>query len=205
MSTDNPVVEQESQATATAQRPGEERRQLESSETAEATYWNGELSPWARPLCPLVDFVAGIGTGVHTKLLAGFLIFSLLLLGMAALSLVVIHQMSQRVERLTRPQEQADLSRQMIYAVTAQSHFRAMALLTNDDSNNTKIADAKKQFLENLAVVEGLSGPGRDEFFSRVREGDGRFAVSSEKVLRLYKAGDMEQALKLHLEEEHEI
>jgi signal transduction histidine kinase len=93
----------------------------------------------------------------------------------------------------------------MIYAVTAQSHFRAMALLTNDDSNNTKIADAKKQFLENLAVVEGLSGPGRDEFFSRVREGDGRFAVSSEKVLRLYKAGDMEQALKLHLEEEHEI
>lgn len=205
MFTDNPGVEQERQVTGTAQRPGEERRQPRSAEAGEAAYWNGELSLWARPLRPLVDFVAGIQTGVHEKLLSGFMIFSLLLLGIAALSLVVIHQMSQRVERLTQLQEQVDLSRQMIYAVTAQSHFRAMALLTNDDSNNIKIANAKKQFLENLAVVEGLSGPGRDQFFSNLREGDGRFAASSEEVLRLYQAGNMEEALKLHLEEEHEI
>ena len=93
---------------------------------------------------PLANAVARINVGVHTKLLSGFLIGALLLVAMGVLSLVVISRMSGRVDALNRVQEKVDLSRQMEYAVTAQSHFRAMALLTNDDANNAKIAKAKQ-------------------------------------------------------------
>ena len=133
--------------------------------------------------------------------------------------------MNQRVEDLTHLQEQTDLARQMMYSVTAQGHYRAMALLANDDSWNAKIDRAKKQFSENLDKVQEMgyregansfhshaedAGPfhshtGDAEFFVRVREADTRFAASSDKVLALYQRGNIDEALKLHIDEEHEI
>ena len=107
-------------------------------------------------LRPLVDLVAAIKVSVHIKLLAGFLVGALLLLGMALLSLLVIGRMSERVGVLTNLQEKVDRSRQMEYAITAQSHFRAMALFTNDDLNIVKIADANQAFADHLDVFERL-------------------------------------------------
>ncbi len=124
------------------------------------------------PFRPMVDFVARINTGVFTKLLSGFLVGALLLLGMGVLSLVVIARMSQRVEDLNLLQEKADLARQMIYGVTAQSHFRAMALVcefvelpssaspddcTPDPPWNDRIASSKGKFLEHLDAVDEMS------------------------------------------------
>ena len=90
-----------------------------------------------------------------------FAVGALLLLGMAILSLGVVHRMSRRVEELTRLQENMDRARQMEYLITAQSHFRAMALLTTDDSYNDKIAQNKKEFLEHPGNLEG-AGRRRD-------------------------------------------
>ena len=82
---------------------------------------------WLRPL---VDAAARIKASVHLKLLSGFLVGALLLVAMAVLSLVVIGRMNERVRDLDRLQEKASRAQQMLYAVTAQSHYRAMALLT---------------------------------------------------------------------------
>ncbi|HZU05697.1 MAG TPA: adenylate/guanylate cyclase domain-containing protein [Chloroflexota bacterium] len=164
-----------------------------------------ELPAYARLLQPLVDVVAGIRASVHLKLLSGFLAGALLLLGMGVLSLVVLDRMSQRVEDLARLQEKLDRSRQMEYLVTAQSHYRAMALLTRDDSNNDKIAQAKRAFLEHLNTVERLSPPEQGDFFARVREANNRFTASSDRVLGLYTAGNLDEAMRLHLLEEHPI
>ena len=82
-----------------------------------------------RPVRPLVDTVAKIGVSVNAKLLAGFLVGALLLVGMGALSLVVISRMDQRVQDMTFQQERVDRARQMEYAVTSQMHFRAMTLI----------------------------------------------------------------------------
>ena len=61
---------------------------------------------------------------------------------MGVTSILVIREMNQRGPRAQiELQEQSDLARQAIYAVTSQSHFRAMALTTLDDSWNDKIAD----------------------------------------------------------------
>jgi class 3 adenylate cyclase/CHASE3 domain sensor protein len=163
------------------------------------------LPSYTAPLRPLVDAAARIKASVHTKLLAGFLVGALLLLGLGILSLVVIDRMSQRVDELARLQERVDRSRQMEYLVTAQSHYRAMALLTRDDTNNDKIANAKREFGDHLNVVERLSPSDQADFFRRVREANDRFAASSDKVLGLYRANNIDDAMRLHLGEEHPI
>lgn len=169
-------------------------------------------------LRPLVDGIAGIKASVHSKLLAGFLTGALLLLGMGVLSLVVIERMSQRVSELNRLETKVDLARQMEYEVTGQSHYRAMALLTKDSTNNDKIANAKQQFAANLDSIEKLSSPGdrpRAAFFAKVRDHNAQFAASNDKVLGLYQQALaappdqqlalLQKALDVHLKEEHPI
>ena len=163
------------------------------------------LSPLSRLLGPLVYIVARAKASVHTKLLSGFLLGALLLLGMGIMSLMVINRMSDRVSDLTTLQQKVDWSRRMEYQVTAQSHFRAMALLTGDNSNNDKIAAAKNVFLEGLNTVESMSGSDSGDFFRQVREANDRFTASSAGVLQVYLNGNVQDALKLHLDQEHPI
>ena len=70
---------------------------------------------------------------------------------MGAFSLLILSQMDNRVEELSLAQEKMDLARQMKNDVTSQMHFRAMALLTGDDKNNEKIANAKTAFSQHLS------------------------------------------------------
>ncbi len=164
-----------------------------------------KLPPLTGVLSPLVNAVARINASVHMKLLTGFLAGAVLLLGMALLSLVVIGRMSDRVAELNRLHEKIDLARQMEYSVTAQSHFRAMALLTQDNSNNDKIAAQKQAFVDNLNALERISPASQRPFFDKVREANARFSVSNDKILALYRQANYEQGLKLHLAEEHPI
>src|SRR5207248_10396128 len=112
---------------------------------------------------------------------------------------------SQRVGELTRLQEKMDRARQMEYQVTAQSHYRAMALLTNDKSNNQKIATAKRTFVEQLDAVERLSGPEQRDFFARVWDTNDRFSAASDRVLALSEAGRTDAAMQLPLSAEHPV
>ncbi len=56
------------------------------------------------PLRPVVDLVARLQVGVNAKLLPGFLVGAMLLLGMGILSLVVIERMGDRVADWARMQ-----------------------------------------------------------------------------------------------------
>src|SRR5579862_1698866 len=158
-----------------------------------------DLPRFAGPLRPFIDFAAGINASAHAKLLAGFMVGAALLLGVSVLDLVVIGRMNQRVDEIAQLEDKVDRARIMKYQVTAQSHYRAMALLTQDDSNNAKIATAKKTFDDNLNAVEAASGPEDAGFFALVRDADARFAFDSAQVLDLYQAGDIAAATQLHL------
>ncbi len=157
------------------------------------TYSGGGLLASPGPLRPLVDFVASIRVGVFPKLLTGFLIGALLLLAMGILSLWVIDRMSGRATELNALSQQLDLARQMEYSITAQSHFRAMALIcqsaqsppaspldpddcTADPPWNDRIANAKGDFAANLTRVEDNSSLVQSQVFSRVREARTRVA-----------------------------
>ncbi len=157
------------------------------------------LTGWLRPV---VDAVARVDASVHRKLLFGFLAGALLLVGMAILSLVVIGRMNERMSELSRLHERASAVQQMLYAVTAQSHYRAMALLTRDESFNAQISDAKKRFVDLLDAMEE-TGPGDRQFLENVRTVNGKFATSGDTVLSLYRSGDIPGATRIHLAEEH--
>ncbi|MGH8959282.1 MAG: adenylate/guanylate cyclase domain-containing protein [Acidimicrobiia bacterium] len=164
-----------------------------------------ELGPLPRMLRPLVDGVARMPATVHAKLLAGFLTIALLLLLMGVFSIFVIGQMNQQVERLIALETQKDLARQAIYSVTAQSHFRAMALITLVDSWNDRIGTAKASFTEDVNAIEALEAPIDPQLIERLRAIDERFAAAGEVVLSHYEAGDLDQALSVHISAEHEI
>jgi CHASE3 domain sensor protein len=80
-----------------------------------------------------------------------------------------------------------------------------MALLTNDNANNLKIADAKRAITEHLERLQALGGSDPTGFFDKFSEANRRFDASSEQVLALYRAGDIDAAMQLHLAEEHPI
>jgi class 3 adenylate cyclase/CHASE3 domain sensor protein len=154
---------------------------------------------------PAVNFVARIRAKVHTKLLAGFLVIAVLMLAMGVMSIFVIGRMNGHASQLIELQRLSDLSRQGIYGVTAQSHYRAMALTTEVDTWNDKIALAKQNLVAQLEEIEAIGGPGVQESVDRLREIDQRYTDAGADVLALYGAGDLDAALDLHISAEHEI
>ena len=157
---------------------------------------------WARPV---VDMVARVRATIHAKLLAGFLVSALLLLALGVLSIVVINNMNRQMDRIVELQEQMDQARQGIYAVTAQSHFRAMALITQVDSWNDKIVQAKADFAEDMATIRQSADADQVAILDRIDATDGRFSAAGEEVLALYEAGDLDRATDVHISAEHEI
>lgn len=160
------------------------------------------LPPFVRPAA---DFIAKIRATVHTKLLAGFLVIAVLLVAMGVTSILVIREMNQEAHQLISLQEQTDVARQAIYAVTSQSHFRAMELITRDGSYNDKIVAAKEDFATHLDSLSAIGGPGVQQAVDRMRVIDERYADAGADVLALYEAGDFDGALDLHIAAEHTI
>lgn len=158
-----------------------------------------------RLIRPAVDFIARIRATVHTKFLAGFLVIAVLMLGMGVMSIFVIGRMNEHANHLVELQRLADLSRQGIYSITAQSHYRAMALTTLDDTWNDKIALAKENFLAELKGIEQTGGPGVQDAVDSLRDIDLRYAEAGQEVLALYDRGEVDRALDLHISAEHEI
>ena len=158
------------------------------------------LSQRRGPLNFLADLVAGIKVSVHVKLLSGYFVGALLVLGMAILTLVVISSMNSQVSELTRLQKQVESANKKNNLVTSQLHFMALALLTNDDSEFAKSAEAKREFSEVLVLAEAKSPEAKADFFQRIRAANDRFVTAGSKVLA--QSGNPEEAIRIHLEEE---
>ncbi|HEX5532984.1 MAG TPA: ATP-binding protein [Actinomycetales bacterium] len=173
-----------------------------------------DLPRGARWLRPMVDFVAGINWSVRRKLMVGFLSGAALLLAMGLLSLVVIARMDDRVDAITRAQAKAHYAQQMLYEVTAQSHYRAMSFLQHDNDpagavvQVGKIADAKAEFRDDLDRLDRALGPDEKGIVDRLRATDAAFDQASSEVLRLYQSdtpSGLERAEALHMSQEHPI
>src|SRR5205809_5851222 len=162
-----------------------------------------DLGPLPRIARPFVDWVARVRATVHTKLLAGFLVIALLLLSMGVLCIVVLDRVNRQVETLTALNRQTDQAREMIYEVTAQSHYRAMALLTGEQSWTGKIDQAKDLFVQNLAELRTYAVPDRSAFFDDLEAANDHFTLMSNQVTALDQAGEQAQAISMHIDFEH--
>jgi signal transduction histidine kinase len=156
-----------------------------------------------------VDAVARIRLSVQNKLLIGFLAGTVLLVGMAALSLVVIDRMNQRMVAFNVESEKVDLAQQLLYDITAQSHYRAMALLRQDQNPSeardwNKKVDGRKilfgQRLEQLRALDPDNGP----FYDELSYANSAYSTASFQVEQAYDNGRFGQAETLHLNEEHQ-
>ena len=162
-----------------------------------------DLGPVPRFLGPFVDAVARVRATVHHKLLAGFLLIALLLLSMGVVCVVVLERIDGQVVRLTALSNQVSQAREMIYEVTAQSHYRAMALLTNDPTWTGKIYAAKDEFDADLANIRTYAIPAQPEFFDQIQSANDIYRSDSDEVTKLFDAGLEKQAIEAHIDKEH--
>jgi len=162
-----------------------------------------DLGPLPGFLRPVVDWVARLPATVHVKLLVGFLSIAVLLLALGVFSIGVLYRVDGQVEKLTALHSQGDRAREMIYKVTSQSHFRAMALLTELDIWDEKIYRAKDDFASGLAAVRAMDLSPGDAVLDELEAVDTRFRAESLTVTDLYQAGDLVLAEDLHIQVEH--
>jgi len=87
----------------------------------------------------LVHWVASIRASVHTKLLAAFLIVTLLFIAMALVSLQTIVSATRQSQLLDEAHEMVSLAQQGEHALARQMHYTDLALLSQDEEAISKI------------------------------------------------------------------
>jgi len=106
------------------------------------------------PLRKLVHWVAGIRASVHTKLLAGFLVVTLIFIAMAGVSLQTIVSTTRQARLLDEAHEQVSWAQQSEQALARQMHFTDLALLSQDEVAIAKILRENNRFNDMLAKLE---------------------------------------------------
>ena len=86
------------------------------------------------PLGALVRWVAGIPASLHTKLMAAFLVVTLLFIAMAGFSVRTLLETAQHSQQLDEAHERVAWSQQIEQALARQMHFSVLALLSRDEA-----------------------------------------------------------------------
>jgi methyl-accepting chemotaxis protein len=152
-----------------------------------------------------VNWVARRRASLHTKLLVGFLVVFVLLGSLAAALMYWNHQLQERTMHVARLSEEVARAGRMEYSITAQMHYRAMHLLTGDESNDKKLVGARQDFSTHLGYLEGTTDSTAQGILARLRQENVPFQLSGQRVDRLAQAGNLSAAMKVHLEEEHPL
>jgi class 3 adenylate cyclase/HAMP domain-containing protein len=164
-----------------------------------------DLGPLPGLMRPFVDRVARVRATVHAKLLTGFLLIALLLLSMGVLSIVVLSRINNQVDTLNALSEQTNRARDMIYEVTAQSHYRAMSFLDHDPKYVTNLYHEKDEFNANLDLIRMNAIPAQPDFFAKLASINESFKEASDLVTRSYDEKRVDEATKLHIDTEHPL
>ena len=110
------------------------------------------------PVRRLVRWVAGIRASVHTKLLAAFLVVTLLFITMAIVSLLTLVRTTRLAQSLDDAHEQVSWAQQSEQALARQMHYTDLALLSQDETAIGKILRENNRFNDMLAKLEAAGG-----------------------------------------------
>ena len=106
------------------------------------------------PLGGLVRWVAGIRASLHTKLLGGFLIVTLLFVTMAIASLLAQVSTTRQSRLLDQAHERVSSAQQIEYALARQMHFTVLALVSQDEAAIGKVLRENNRFNNMLPGLE---------------------------------------------------
>src|SRR5215510_7767970 len=106
------------------------------------------------PLGAPVRWVAKIRASVHIKLLAGFLLITVLFIAMTAVSIRTVTVAARETILLDQAHERVGWSRQIEHALAMQMHFTSMALLSQGSEPVSLILRENNRFNDTLARLE---------------------------------------------------
>jgi signal transduction histidine kinase len=121
------------------------------------------------PVGRLVAWVAGVRASVHSKLLAAFLVITVLFIAMAAVSLDTIARMAQQSRRMHEAHERVEASQDIEHALLRQMHFTAQALLVRDETSIARILRENNRFNNTLAKLEATGTPEERDLIQQIR------------------------------------
>src|SRR4051812_38819520 len=123
------------------------------------------------PLGSLVRGVARLRTSVQRKLLASFLLVTLLFLIMGAFSVHTIRRMSQHTDWLDEAHHRVDLSHQLQHSLAMQMHLTGMALLVRNETAVANILRENNRFNDTLARIEEAAPDNERLIIQKIRAG----------------------------------
>src|SRR5437762_8735228 len=121
------------------------------------------------PIGALVRAVARVRASVHVKLLAAFLLITLLFIAMGVVSLRTVMSTSRQTTLLDQAHERVSWSRQIEHALAMQMHFTAMALIARDDETVGQILRENNRFNDTLARLETAAPPEERALIQAIR------------------------------------
>jgi signal transduction histidine kinase len=149
------------------------------------------------PLGGLVRWVAAIKASVHAKLLGGYLLVTVLVIGIGALSLQSISRMSSQGRLLEEAHERVHWSQEIQHALAMQMNFTAMALLLKSESAVENILRENNRFNNTLARLEKAAQPEELELIQRIRTAQGEALTTVADIANLIRDGKVDQAMVL--------
>jgi signal transduction histidine kinase len=157
------------------------------------------------PLGDLVRWVAAIKASVHAKLLAGFLLVTLLFIGMGVISLQTITKTSSQGQLLDEVHERVHWSQEIQHALALQMNFTAMALLLRDESTVEKILRENNRFSNTLARLEKAAQPEEVQLIQRIRAAQGDALTTVADIANFVRDGKIDDAMRLQLNKEYPL
>ena len=154
------------------------------------------------PLGILVRGVAKIRTSVQHKLLAAFLLVTLLFILMGAFSVQMIRRMSQHTDWLDQAHRRVDLGHQLQHSLAMQMHLTAMGLLVRDETALANILRENNRFNDTLARIEEQAPEAERQIIQKIRAGQEEAMTIVADIANLVRDGKIETATYLQLAHE---
>jgi signal transduction histidine kinase len=157
------------------------------------------------PLGSLVRWVATIKASVHAKLLGGYLLVTLLVIGIGAMSLQTISKMATQGQLLDEAHERVHWSQDIQHALAMQMNFTAMALLLKSEATVENILRENNRFNNTLARLEKAAQPEEIELIQRIRAAQGEALTTVADIANLIRDGKVDAAMRLQQDRQYPL
>jgi signal transduction histidine kinase len=151
------------------------------------------------PLGRLVRTVARLRASVHFKLLAAFLLVTLLVAVMGLMSLEIISRVATQSEAMHHAHDRVTWARQAQHALAMQMSYTAMALILRDEATIGTILRENNRLNTMLARIEDAAPAEEREVIQRIRSAQGEVMATVADVANLVRDGKIDQAMELQL------
>ena len=149
----------------------------------------------ASPLGAPVRAVARIRASVHVKLLAGFLLITLLFIAITAVSLRAVTETARQTNLLDQAHVRVGWSRQIEHALAMQMHFTSMALLAESEDSVSLILRENNRFNDTLARLETAAPPEERALIQAIRGAQDDAMATVADIANAVRDGRMADAM----------